>query len=363
MPMMLPTEGNFVFNVKYFREILEVCNTETLELYYDEKNRAYIIQGDALSYGKTMSGKKKEDKKKVAESEIRPIEITELKAEPKKVEAISNEELSGKTDTQLKTAIANFTKFVEGYEDILSKWKNGNSNTIDGKFYTGADIRYFKQKLPMYKEMLLEYQSELDRRSKKEQTPEQKEWQDAVSTFEELVSLGGSKKELKEWKEAIDTFKILLEDDTEQFAKGGQIGVDLVLLHNKEKAPNMGKKYGQDVEPSGYYAIEKETNMMDSNPNYETVTFNPAKPLIIDVDDDTLVSWKYELSKKYKAKGKKLSEKLMKEGYDVIITKYSNGDTGEIIILDTSKIKSVDKMAKGGDVKVKKVNEQQTLMY
>jgi DNA polymerase III sliding clamp (beta) subunit (PCNA family) len=350
MPMMLPTEGNFVFNVKYFREILEVCNTETLELYYDEKNRAYIIQGDALSYGKTMSGKKKEDKKKVAESEIRPIEITELKAEPKKVEAISNEELSGKTDTQLKTAIANFTKFVEGYEDILSKWKNGNSNTIDGKFYTGADIRYFKQKLPMYKEMLLEYQSELDRRSKKEQTPEQKEWQDAVSTFEELVSLGGSKKELKEWKEAIDTFKILLEDDTEQFAKGGQIGVDLVLLHNKEKAPNMGKKYGQDVEPSGYYAIEKETNMMDSNPNYETVTFNPAKPLIIDVDDDTLVSWKYELSKKYKAKGKKLSEKLMKEGYDVIITKYSNGDTGEIIILDTSKIKSVDKMAKGGDV-------------
>ena len=228
MPMMLPTEGNFVFNVKYFREILEVCNTETLELYYDEKNRAYIIQGDALSYGKTMSGKKKEDKKKVAESEIRPIEITELKAEPKKVEAISNEELSGKTDTQLKTAIANFTKFVEGYEDILSKWKNGNSNTIDGKFYTGADIRYFKQKLPMYKEMLLEYQSELDRRSKKEQTPEQKEWQDAISTFEELVSLGGSKKELKEWKEAIDTFKMLLEDDTEKFAKGGDVKVKKV---------------------------------------------------------------------------------------------------------------------------------------
>jgi hypothetical protein len=80
----------------------------------------------------------------------------------------------------------------------------------------------------MYKSMLLEYQSELDNRSKKEQTPEQKEWQDAISTFEELVSLGGSKKELKEWKEAIDTFKMLLEDDTEKFDKGGDVKVKKV---------------------------------------------------------------------------------------------------------------------------------------
>jgi GNAT superfamily N-acetyltransferase len=51
------------------------------------------------------------------------------------------------------------------------------------------------------------------------QTSEQKEWKDAISTFEELISIGGSESELKEWNEAIDTFKMLLGDDAENESK------------------------------------------------------------------------------------------------------------------------------------------------
>ncbi len=140
----------------------------------------------------------------------------------------------------------------------------------------------------------------------------------------------------------------LLYSDT--MAAGGQVGQKLTLLHNKEKAPNMGSRFGQDVEPSGYYAIEKHGSFGDDLPNYETVEFTAEKPLIINVTPETLVSWKHDLSKQYKAKKKKLSEKLKKEGYDIIITKYPEGDTGEIIVLDTDKIVSHKKYEDGGQV-------------
>ena len=145
--------------------------------------------------------------------------------------------------------------------------------------------------------------------------------------------------------------KLILEQQdaaTPQMKYGGQVGEKLILLRNKLKAPNMGSVYGQDVEPAGYYAIQREGDYFDKIPNYEVVEIEPSKPLYITVTDGTLVSWKKDLSEKYKAKGKDLSTKLMNEGYDVIITQYPEGDTGEIIVLDTSKIKNVMKMAEGG---------------
>ena len=134
-------------------------------------------------------------------------------------------------------------------------------------------------------------------------------------------------------------------------------GGEITLLKNKIKAPFLNKLYGQDVEPSGYYAIEKKTNMFDSDDNYETKKIKYKNPLYIDVDTDTLISWKYELSNKYKAKGKQLTEKLIKEGYDVIITKYPNGDKGEIIVLDTLKLNNPDiRFMAGGRTKKAKTD-------
>jgi 8-oxo-dGTP pyrophosphatase MutT (NUDIX family) len=115
----------------------------------------------------------------------------------------------------------------------------------------------------------------------------------------------------------------------------------LTLLKNSEKAPNMGSRFGQDVEPSGFYCIQKETDHLDDHPNYKTFTMDIKKPLIIDVTEDS-VKWKRDLADQYKAKGKSLSNKLVKEGYDSIITTDKYGYTGEIIILNTDAMKEVD---------------------
>lgn len=115
----------------------------------------------------------------------------------------------------------------------------------------------------------------------------------------------------------------------------------MVLIHNKEKSPYFGDRFGQTVEPAGYYAIEYNGFVPE---NWDLVELEFNKPLIIPVTNDTLVSWKYDLSHKMKAKKQNLSQKLMSLGYDVIITKYPNNDTGEIIVLDTSKIKPLNKI-------------------
>jgi hypothetical protein len=114
----------------------------------------------------------------------------------------------------------------------------------------------------------------------------------------------------------------------------------LILIHNKDKAPYLGKKFGQNVEPAGYYCIEYKG--IKTSHNYEIVEYTYSKPLIINVNEDTLIKWKYDLSKRYKATGVKLTKKLMEIGYDIIITKYDDNATGEIIILDTSKIKNLN---------------------
>jgi 8-oxo-dGTP pyrophosphatase MutT (NUDIX family) len=106
-------------------------------------------------------------------------------------------------------------------------------------------------------------------------------------------------------------------------------------LKNTEKAPNLGSRFGQDVEPSGMYIIKKTNDFIPSGWINGEVTIN--NPLIISVDENNLVKWKNELSNKYNLKGKKLTNKLISLGYDAIITKYSNGDTGEIILFNPEK--------------------------
>lgn len=119
----------------------------------------------------------------------------------------------------------------------------------------------------------------------------------------------------------------------------------LTLLKNTKKAPNMGAKYGQDVEPSGFFCIQKETDHLDEHPDYKTFTMDFKNPLIIDVTED-VIAWKKEMSDKYKAKGKALTKKLQAEGYDAIITTDKHGYTGEIIVFDSSKLKEVDMKGK-----------------
>lgn len=110
--------------------------------------------------------------------------------------------------------------------------------------------------------------------------------------------------------------------------------MELNIIKNTEAGPNMGSRYGQDIEPKGTYVREK-TNFIPSG-WIEGKAFI-EKPLIIDITDNTEISYKKDLAIQYKAKGKKLTEKLITMGYDSLITKYPDGSTGEIVLFPNSK--------------------------
>lgn len=104
----------------------------------------------------------------------------------------------------------------------------------------------------------------------------------------------------------------------------------LRIMKNMEPAQYYGSMFGQDVEPAGTYVIEKDTDRAVKEPWVSGLAVI-KNPITIEVDDDTQISYKYELAKEYKAKGKQLTKKLMGLGYDAIIT-MKDGETNEIIL-------------------------------
>lgn len=95
-------------------------------------------------------------------------------------------------------------------------------------------------------------------------------------------------------------------------------------MKNMVPAGNYGSTYGQDVEPSGTYVSEKTYEgpiPNDGRAKYVEGIANIMKPYYINLDDyGNPIDYKYDLSKKYKAKGKKLTDKMMRDGYDAIVT-------------------------------------------
>lgn len=110
----------------------------------------------------------------------------------------------------------------------------------------------------------------------------------------------------------------------------------LKMTYVKVKGQNTqyyGSQYGQNIEPSGEY-MSMDT-MKGSNKiqgfEYGTITFN--KPLIVEWKSTGENGWKADLSKAYGGKtGKKLSQAIMKDGYDAIIT-VDGGYPSEIVNL------------------------------
>lgn len=105
----------------------------------------------------------------------------------------------------------------------------------------------------------------------------------------------------------------------------------LVIDINKtpEAAPKAGKMFGQDVEAKGTYVSSGHTPIE----GYVNGKANLRKPLIVNIDNNTMIQYKYDLAEKFKAKGKRLTNKLMRMGYDAIVTQYADGNYGEIVLL------------------------------
>ena len=143
----------------------------------------------------------------------------------------------------------------------------------------------------------------------------------------ESVSLSKSKP-MSEKEEQLPFTSYLKSNDV----KTGQ-PVTLTYLKNTEKASYLGSRFGQDVEPSGFYFIQKEHDFPPSTGWIEgKITLN--NPLVIPLTDENMIEYKRELSEKYKGKKKKaLSNAIKADGYDGIITT-KDGYLGEMIKFD-----------------------------
>lgn len=108
--------------------------------------------------------------------------------------------------------------------------------------------------------------------------------------------------------------------------------IKLDIMKNMESAGYHGSTYGQDVEPHGTYVVERDPNI-DLFPGWVAGKAVLKKPLYIDLDGyENVIDYKRDLATQYKAKGKKLTKKLMTQGYDSIITKVERYGTQEIVL-------------------------------
>lgn len=110
------------------------------------------------------------------------------------------------------------------------------------------------------------------------------------------------------------------------------------FMHNDERAPNVGGRFQQDIEPSGYYmttAPDDRTveRLRKAGQKFTIGTADFRSPLVLDwgaAYDQS--SWKYRLSQHYDAKKRGLTKALLRDGYDGIVT-VRRGVTSEIVAL------------------------------
>lgn len=108
-------------------------------------------------------------------------------------------------------------------------------------------------------------------------------------------------------------------------------------VRNPKKAPFMREWYGQDVEPAGIYVNQIDNDFVPEG--FETGIANLKNPLEIEVNQNNLIDWKNDLSQAYGGKtGQELTEALIGDGFDGIITRYEGGYLGEIIIFSKAAI-------------------------
>ena len=111
--------------------------------------------------------------------------------------------------------------------------------------------------------------------------------------------------------------------EQQKIAKGLQTGqpVEFYYSRNLEKAPKVtGMDFGQSIEPAGRY-MNVDFSEMSGGKNWETGTIKFNNPLVVEHKNTNSTGWKKDLSDKYGGSvGKRLSNKVKKDGYDAIIT-------------------------------------------
>lgn len=118
----------------------------------------------------------------------------------------------------------------------------------------------------------------------------------------------------------------------------------LEYVRNTKSSPQMGSRFGQDIEPAGRYMREGKAEHVKDIPGMESGKIEFENPLIMDWGEGygEKGNWKNVLKEKYGGKtGKNLSQAIRNDGYDAIITqetdKRGNTYTSEIVDLTSFK--------------------------
>jgi hypothetical protein len=116
------------------------------------------------------------------------------------------------------------------------------------------------------------------------------------------------------------------------------------FLRNTVSSPPVGKTFQQDLEPAGMFLLHAPRGRLRPPPGWITGECCFDSPLVVPLNSDPSApiynetSWKAQLARQFKAKGKRLSQKLRDAGYDAVVTTTldSTGkpiDTREIVAL------------------------------
>ena len=113
--------------------------------------------------------------------------------------------------------------------------------------------------------------------------------------------------------------------------------VRFTYLHNNEKSPKMGSRFGQDIEPTGFYVLHDEMGSPSLPSKWTRGTAILRKPLVLrqTLNDNIYgpLGWKARLAAAFRAKKKALSRRLLMRGFDGIVTVDARGSTSEIVLL------------------------------
>lgn len=121
-----------------------------------------------------------------------------------------------------------------------------------------------------------------------------------------------------------------------------ETGVPVVFefVRNTEKAHNFGSRFQQDIEPAGLYMQHACGFPKELARGWVRGAVTFRSPLVLSFSDpveefEALYgphSWKAELQRKFRAKGRSLSRKIVAAGYDGIVTA-KNRASWEIVSL------------------------------
>lgn len=123
---------------------------------------------------------------------------------------------------------------------------------------------------------------------------------------------------VEEVKGPVSTKKELRPDEVETGRP-----VKFTYSRNLEPAPDLGSRFGQDIEPAGRYMTSVSKKLKLDTPGFEYGDQEFKNPLVVDFGDGygKKGNWKNVISDRYGgAKGEKLSQAIRKNGYDGIIT-------------------------------------------